>query len=634
MAHTDSDASNLQWAPALAAIVEDGLIPENSDPAGLWSALRGAAQTADGIKRTLLEALEQVCSFYPRPEDWIVPYGPMLELREGRTATPLDLGDEALALLRDVAASLPSAPLRARVYDVLALRASGRERVELLREQLHALCEVAIEPGNWFGHLDAAFDRGLLVARRLGGATTTDLALLETKLLDKFNTTSDVPLRLGLSRLLAKHVLAEDAAAVLAEALSGIATEESGDLQRALLEASAEWYLRDGDNASRDRCVLRVVRSLQTEAEETADRDGLSGRARTSHLYERALQALRTIPRKAREELEVGLLTTDLARRIRECGAASLGSMHVFESDTINLSALNSQAREAVSNLAPLDALEAFAGLIPLTDVPAATKQAEDLLREHPLQTLFTTVHYARDGRVVHRSTSDAEPNEYGVEPAVWRQLVQTFDFRVSLVTQGLLAPAWRALATDHLFSLGDFLEIVRRSPIVPPDRERLVARGLYLGYDGDFASAAQLLTPQLENLVRAHLANAGATTSTVDNDAIEQEVGLSALMTRPGVEEIFGADLSFEIRALFCGPLGHNLRNEMAHGLLDDRFGGNPASFYAWWLVLRMTFITFWNALHDAEAADAREAAVPERADFDSEVGGDAPDASTEATD
>lgn len=46
------------------------------------------------------------------------------------------------------------------------------------------------------------------------------------------------------------------------------------------------------------------------------------------------------------------------------------------------------------------------------------------------------------------------------------------------------------------------------------------------------------------------------------------------------------------------------------------------------------MTFITFWNALHDAEAADAREAAVPERADFDSEVGGDAPDASTEATD
>jgi hypothetical protein len=40
--------------------------------------------------------------------------------------------------------------------------------------------------------------------------------------------------------------------------------------------------------------------------------------------------------------------------------------------------------------------------------------------------------------------------------------------------------------------------------------------------------------------------------------------------MELPEIETIFGKDLSFEIKALFCDPFGPNLRNELAHGLLD----------------------------------------------------------------
>ena len=617
----DSNTPAPDWNAVLASAIEDGLVPENADPVSLWPVLRNAAQEKDGDDKHLLEVLMQICSFYPRPEDWVVPYGPMLELREGRTATPSDLGDDTLAILVDVVATLPSPSLRARVYDVLALRASGRERVERLLQHLQSLSEVAIEANRWFGHDEAAFDRGLLVARRLGGATATSLTQLESKLVEAFSASTDAQLRLGISRLLAKHQLARESAITIASALEAAANDESSELQRALLEASADWFLYGGDAVSRHRRTLEVVLSLQAEAEQTSDRDGLSGKARSSHLYERALQVLRTIPRKIRDDLGIGPLTAEFARRIREGGAASLGSMHVFESDSINLSEIGSQARNAVRDLPPLDALAAFAGMIPLASVDAIKKQAEELLEEHPLQTLFTTVHYARDGRVVHRSSNEADPNQFGVDPVVWGQMIQTFDFRVTIVTQGLLAPAWRSIATDHLFALGDFYQIVRNSPIVPADRERLVARGLYLGYDGDFASAAQLLTPQLENMVRLHLANAGESTSTVDGDAIEQEVGLSALMARPAVEDIFGADLSFEIRALFCGPLGHNLRNEIAHGLVDDRFAGNPASLYAWWLILRMVFMTFWNSHHDTEAADAREPSSPDSGDLDSDA-------------
>jgi hypothetical protein len=68
--------------------------------------------------------------------------------------------------------------------------------------------------------------------------------------------------------------------------------------------------------------------------------------------------------------------------------------------------------------------------------------------------------------------------------------------------------------------------------------------------------------------------------------------------MDRPEVDQIFSPDIGFELRALLCDPLGPNLRNEIAHGLLDDDHIESMFSVYAWWLVLKLVFNTFWNSL------------------------------------
>ena len=67
--------------------------------------------------------------------------------------------------------------------------------------------------------------------------------------------------------------------------------------------------------------------------------------------------------------------------------------------------------------------------------------------------------------------------------------------------------------------------------------------------------------------------------------------------MKSPSTEKIFGENLSFEIKALFCDPSGPNLRNELAHGLLDDETCQSAYAIYAWWLGLKLVFNTFWNA-------------------------------------
>ncbi|WP_205700272.1 DUF4209 domain-containing protein [Crenobacter intestini] len=142
-----------------------------------------------------------------------------------------------------------------------------------------------------------------------------------------------------------------------------------------------------------------------------------------------------------------------------------------------------------------------------------------------------------------------------------------------------------------------DFYSLVKRSPVVPPDRVRLVAKALFQGFDGDFVSALHLLIPQIENLVRYHLKQHGEKTSNIDINGIENENGLSTLLDNSKVEDIFGKDLAFELKAIFCDPFGPNLRNELAHGLIGFEESQNIYSIYAWWFAFRLVFNTFWNA-------------------------------------
>jgi len=72
--------------------------------------------------------------------------------------------------------------------------------------------------------------------------------------------------------------------------------------------------------------------------------------------------------------------------------------------------------------------------------------------------------------------------------------------------------------------------------------------------------------------------------------------------MELPEVTQIFGEDLSFELKALFCDAFGPNLRNEIAHGLLDDEACHSTYAIYSWWFGLKLVFNTFWNVKRKAD--------------------------------
>ena len=168
----------------------------------------------------------------------------------------------------------------------------------------------------------------------------------------------------------------------------------------------------------------------------------------------------------------------------------------------------------------------------------------------------------------------------------------------LSIIVQARILPALDVLTLEHHLRAADFIEIARRSPIVPMGREVLFGKALAQGFNRDFATSLHLLTPQIEHMVRIHLKSAGVSTTRLDQGGIETENGLSTLIDLPKTVDIFGEELAYELKALFCDQLGANLRNDIAHGLLDDQKCQSFYSVYAWWLGLKLVFNTFWNSL------------------------------------
>ena len=326
--------------------------------------------------------------------------------------------------------------------------------------------------------------------------------------------------------------------------------------------------------------------------------------------YESAIQTYRTIPRSERATHRVDERIAELRRSLNESGEKSLDEMGVISIPGQDISQIVENARNAVRGKTLDEALKTFVNLS-RTNAKELRESAIELLHSFPLQALIPATFMNSDGHVTAKrpgmnlsATSSGDDEE-----VVYPKMVEKYCFHVDLVVRAFIWPAQEVLLMEHRLREVDFVNLARQSPIVPIGRELLFGKALFAGYDRDFITALHILVPQIEHMVRYRLKQAGVQTTNIDSNGIENENGLSSLMDLPQTKEIFGEDLSFEIRALFCEPFGPNLRNNLAHGLLDDRACYSLDTIYAWWFGLKLVFNTFWNALSsNAESKEQDE--------------------------
>lgn len=602
---TEQDFRNSGWKDALLTAKHEGY-PYMST--ALCKAARQTADEGDQRRGKVLWLLADACSMMLKPDSVNEPFGPQWEMFGKRTPIPDDLSENDVAFYAKVVGEIDVPRLKARLADLVWLK-QPKGGYPFALDAIDAYRSIALDKETWMFDGEECWGRAIQLARVLGKGAGDRIAQIESDALEAFDaaTKHDAYFALRLSVLLASHGLGYARRETVARKLESLARQldADGDLleSRVCFEGAAKWFAIADDRKKAAFMKVCVAENWVKQAE-----------ARQSNIaaatfYENAIQTYREIPRAERAAHGADKRLDELRARLAEAGEKSLDEMMQITGPGMDISHIADNARKKVSGKTPVEALRAFCHLSPGYNAKQAREEALKQLRSPSPQNFFAAVVKSRDGRTVaKRPGMDInDMSAEGNESAIMSKMIERHNIDVNLRVHGEILPALEVLWLEHRLHERDFVGVATQSPIVPKDRAYLFGKALFAGYDRDFVTALHLLVPQIENMVRYHLNQYGAETTTLDSNGIATEVGLSNLIDMPQAEEIFGADFCCETRMLFCDSSGANLRNNLAHGLLDDGECQSVAAVYAWWLGLRMVFHMFWKA-HKAARDDNGE--------------------------
>ena len=609
---TTDDFANCGWKEVLAGAEREGYF-------SMYSVFSDAEKKAFDEDRKahgkVLWLLSGACSMMLSPESVNEPFKPYAVFNGRRSTIPDDLSESDVAFFTQIIDKIDDPWLKARLADLVWLVKNPRE-VKFAIVAIDSYRSIPFDTETWGQDVLNCWQRAIHLACLIGKGAGNRLAEMEASIIETFKSTMrpDGFLCLQLANLLKSNGLGKDQALMIAKKLETFAPEFEGERgphsTGEYFQAAADWFKKSGDDAkSIEMTVAQAENWVKTAIYRITS-------TQPSHMvaakfYEKAIQIYRTVPRAMRSEYCVDERIADLQKRLNESEKKSLDEMRVISTPLTDISELVKNVRDAVKGKTLLEALRTFANLPCSINCKELRESAVDQIQNFPLQTLVATRMISTDGRTVAQhsginpNTESSDDDKTGENEKVIRStMIRNYQqAHIGIAVQGYIWPALEILLLEHRIRETDFIALASQSPIVPIGREQLFGKALFAGYDRDFVTALHILVPQVEHMVRFHLQQAQVKTRNLDSSGVVTENSLNTLMDLSETKEIFGENLCFEIKALFCDPFGPNLRNELAHGLLDANSCQSSYAIYAWWLVMKLVFNTFWN--HSRNNAD-----------------------------
>lgn len=572
----------------------------------LCQAFSAAARLAEAnnltLKSKLLSLLADACSMVLDPSSRNHPFKPVMILSDRRSTAIDDISDADIDFFVSVVDSIEYPWLKARVADLIWVK-QRRRGIHFAHMAIDSYRNLALTPDAFSQGHGLCWERALVFSLQLGSGAGERINEMKLQLMNAFMavTVDDLFHGIRLSDLLKllKHQLENKQD--IAHKLEGLAEEflarNAFHAMREYYSAAADWYQYNGDDP---RCWSMITARAEGWVKEAESRTAgtNSGHMIAASFYENAIQEFRTIPGRYREENNVEQRMREIRSLLSSAGERALSEMSTISSPAVDISQFINEAKNQVSGKEPGEALLHFTNLHHGANVEELREGVVSRMRNYPFQALINSTLISSDGRVIARRPGISLDGDtvQGDDETIRAEMVRDYEMLIKIIVEARIIPALDVLSIEHPLSEGDFIDLAYKSPVVPKDRAVLFGKALYAGYERDFITALHLLTPQLEHMVRIHLKAAGAITTNLDGNGIENENGLSTLVELPEIVQIFGQHITFELKSLFCDSFGPNLRNEVAHGLLDVHRFNSPDIVYAWWFALKLVFNTWWN--------------------------------------
>jgi Domain of unknown function (DUF4209) len=580
--------------------------------ASMWAALSSASDDAVASGRTkcgkTLKLLANACSMTLSPESANEPFKPMLVLEGRRSTIPEDFVETDVEYFSNCVDHVDNIWLRARLSDIVWLLKFPRDAQYALIA-IDSYRSIPLTKEVWIGGGKNCWERAMRLARLIGKGGGQRLQEMQEEIISAFNGSSSEEgfFAYWMAELLRKLNLGLDFSTEIALKLEVLATEFNARNEqhktREYYHAAIEWFKLDKNTAKSTELTATLAECYANEVGISATNEKRRALVGVTDI-EKAIQIYRQIPKAERAKHNVEERINELRGLLKEYGESTLDDMGKISLPGLDLTESVKQAKASVSGKSAFEALKVFSNLHPWIRYEDLKNDTLRNIEQFPMQSIIGGTFFSKEGRVIAKrpgldfGKSSIADNEV----VVFSEMVKAYRLIMGSVVYGMILPALEVLHLEHRLLPASFLPITSQSPIIPPGREKLVAMGLFYGYDNDFISAIHLLVPQIEHIVRMQFKIRGIKTTSLDSNGIETENGLSTLVDHPDMNTVFGDDLTFEIKSLFCSSFGSNLRNEVAHGLLDYQSCQSYEVVYACWFCLKIVFNNYLLLLESSE--------------------------------
>ena len=539
-------------------------------------------------QRECLRFIRAVLTMKLRPDQPAEPYGPMFVMDGQRNAIPADFDKQGLFGIEGWASSLQDPELRARFLDVLWVQARSFTAAKGAIDAYIAAALRLEHPEEWNSG-QKRLERGLRLAAGLGrgGADLRLRVLGEIEAtLHRYRGMDPLYLTMQLTRLLLEFEHGDAMQFSEYALVAATGAEVTQDFRRAkdYYQLAAECH-RVACNTDCEVVALRCsAECLVKEAELAHLQPGRGAMAAASILSD-AVVAMRQVPDGRARAVE-------LHDRLISLQKEAVGELKAI-STSMDATKLVHRALRAVQDKPLKEAIFALCAMAQPPSIAKLKRDVHEQARVAVLGSLLSSQVLNSRGQVVAIAPGlENGADDLKQEGLRWRMFRQAGMYR-SLTVQARLNPARIEIHSTHSPDRQDIAGLIQHSPWIPPGHAESVMRALVAGFQGDMIVSGHLVPPQLEAMVRHVVEFQGGTTSKLEPGGVQPERSLGPLLETPEALHAFGEDGVFELQDLFTEQLGANLRNEVAHGLLDDSSLFAADVLYAWWLLLRYCVVT-----------------------------------------
>lgn len=537
-------------------------------------------------------------SMFMRDEDPNNPFGPMFVFNTGRSANISDFRHHQ-DVVRFLADNARHPLIKARCADIYWLfRRSEREYAQMA---ISGYLEAVDRVGNSSVDLDFAADQGRLhpdvkkyVARALQVANglrkqKPDISALHAickSLFKEALVRGEAHAVLAYGKLCLQYDVFNpgELARAIEKFVSGKCDTSDSHLRVEAWRLAASCHHHARDETERYRCQSEAAEELARHALEGAS----SAMVSASFLMD-AVRQLQGIPgkRERRAQLKEKLLQVQ----------SSVGEEMSTFSHEIDLREVIEDTNGKFSDHSLFDQLMAFAVLDLSPDPDELNAKAKEMIRGHPLSSLFPAVILDREGKVIEKAEGGISVGEIS-DSATSHQIEQTDHLRRHLIVSGMIEPARRVIAASHIVEGEKLTHLFKLAFFVPPDLVYTFSQGVARFFQGDFTSALYILVPLLEASVKHVLKQSGVDVSNFDDATVTQEdknIGSLFSSMRSDIEKTFTASIAANIERVFLLKFGPHIRHSVAHGLLSDGDPFRSDAIYACYLIIHLSLMPLY---------------------------------------